>query len=184
MKETIKTSKNPVVELSGLRYTLLEQDAKCISMGVVDALFYNLITFPSRFSISNILPNTFKVWVFLLKPLHYIAFTLSRFIDNVSIVIMVVRKEKLIEQHWFINAIVCTKALCMGIVFSFHVFNELLHLVLLYYRILTSISQNCVVKSWKMVALLSDKIGLSELKRVYATLNKATPLTRCVVISG
>lgn len=71
------------------------------------------------------------------------------------------------------------------VVFYRHlVFKVLPHSVLLHYSNLTKISQNCVVKSQEMVAILSHKIGTTLSNCVYATLNRATPLTRSGVMSG
>ena len=68
--------------------------------------------------------------------------------------------------------------------FPYFVFKVLPHSVLLHYSNLTKISQNCVVKSREMVATLSHKIGTTLSYRVYATLNRATLLTRSGVMSG
>lgn len=68
--------------------------------------------------------------------------------------------------------------------FYIHVFNEPSHSVCIHYSNLTKISQNCVVKSQEMVATLSHKIGTTLSYRVYATLNRATLLTRSGVMSG
>ena len=152
-----KASKNPVVELSGPCYNLIVNSLVGLSLGSV------LADRTSNKAPANTLSSILR---------HQDGFSLSlispRSVGRWSLVSTYPDRHEPLKVFPF----------------PYLFFNELLHLVLLYYSNLTRISQNCVVKSREMVAILSHKIGTTLSKSVYATLNRATPLTRSGVMSG
>ena len=176
-KETFKANQNPVVRLDGAWYNL-------ITSAVLE----------HRVVVRRTLTRAFlQLYRFESPMLGYLKFSLSCFLDGVKwganhlmFGVRVLRNGVAST----IPIILLNHELNLGLLrddklgFHYSVFNERRTRSTIYYSNLTRLSQNCVVKSREMVATLSHKIGTTLSKCVYATLNRATPLTGSGVMSG